>query len=35
MHYEGAAGSYANLKIENDPDAVTTWKQVYQTLTTR
>jgi len=35
MYYEGAAGSYANLKIENDPDAVTTWKQVYQTLTTR
>jgi len=35
MYYEGAAGSYANLKIENDPDAVTTWKTLYQTLTTR
>ena len=35
MYFEAAPGSFTNLKIENDPQAVTTWKSLYATLTTR
>ena len=35
MYFEATPGSYTNLKIENDPQAVTTWKSLYASLTTR
>jgi hypothetical protein len=35
MYYEGSEGSFANLKIENNPDAVSAWKTLYASLTTR
>jgi hypothetical protein len=35
MYYEGAPGGFPDLVIENNPAAVTEWKALYQTLTTR
>jgi hypothetical protein len=35
MYYEGTPGGFPDLIIENNPDAVTEWQMLYQTLTTR
>ncbi len=35
MYYEGSPGAFKELKIENNPAAVSAWKGVYAKLTTR